>query len=112
MSMNWRLIWDAVQSSLPPPTADGPGVIPSSPLARVCCFSLNALPRINTHRITNVINSQRDLTTAEKGQRREASTKKATKRVDGHGDLTAAGRKGNKIGGEKGRREITDKVRK
>ena len=79
MSVNWQMIWDTIQSSLPAPTADGPGVIPNSPLARVCCLSLNALPRINTHRITNVINSQRDLTTAEKGQWREASAKKATK---------------------------------
>lgn len=94
MSMNWRMIWDAVQSSLPPPTADDPGVSPSFPLACVCCSSLNALPCINTHRITNVINSQRDLTIAEKGQWREAGKrhekkkkKKAANRVNGQGDL-------------------------
>lgn len=72
MSIYWWMIWDAVQSSRPAPTADSPGVIPSFLLAWVCCFSLNALSRINTHRITNVINSQQDLTTAEKGQCREA----------------------------------------
>lgn len=71
----WRIIWDAVQSSLPPPTADGPGVIPSFPLACVCCCSLNALPSINTHRITNVINSQPDFLHS----RKRASGKK---RVD------------------------------
>ena len=57
--------------SASPPTADSPGVIPSFPLACVCCFSLNALPCIYTHRITNVINSQLDSTMAEKGQWRE-----------------------------------------
>lgn len=66
------MIWDAVQSSRPPHTADSPGVIPGSPLACVCCFSLNVLPCINTHRITNVINSHPDLTVAGKGQWSEA----------------------------------------
>lgn len=101
MSMHWGMICDALQSSLPPPTADGPGVIPSFPLACFCLPQPNALPHISMHRITNVINFQWDLTMAETAQQREpgnrhTKNKKATKRVNGQGDLkmmTAAGEK-------------------
>lgn len=102
--------------------ARSPGVIPSFPLACVCCFSFSALPCISTHRITNVINSQRALTTAEKGQWRKRQTNKETaERIDCVcvcvcvvllKMMTAGGRKGNKLQGDKDKRKLTANVKK
>jgi len=67
----------------------------------VCCFSLNALPRINTHRITHVINSRcihDRKEPVERGGQAPHKKKKEKKKKEILDMVTAAGRKDVDIG--------------